>query len=153
LLVPPIIAGCAAKAKRTPERTDEYDRTFLTYALDHLEGDLRIARTCKGKHIRPELAAFCAELYNDQSREHARMAAWLTDWYQEDPPSDRLPLWFESQDGETFELCFIFTTISLSCLFAPEDGMMQAAFKLVKEVTEAHWPPLMIESFLGIRES
>ena len=102
-----VFTGCAAKSPRAPERTDEYDNRFLNDALQHLDGDLRIAQTCEGKQIRPALANFCAVLYDDQLWEYARMADWLSEWYQEDPPSDTLPLWLKSQDGETFERYFL----------------------------------------------
>ena len=102
-----VLGGCATRTPRAPEHTDEHDRRFLNDALQHLDGDLRIARTCEGKQIRTELATFCAELYDDQLWEYAHMADWLDEWYQEDPPSDNLPLWLRTQDGEAFERYFL----------------------------------------------
>lgn len=102
-----LLTACAARTPRAPEHTDEYDNRFLNDALQHLDGNLRIARTCEGKQIRAELANFCADLYDDQLWEYAVMSDWLDEWYQEDPPSDPLPLWLKTQDGETFERYFL----------------------------------------------
>lgn len=101
------LSGCAAKTPRAAPGTDEYDRDFLNDAVGHLDGDLRIARTCEGKQIRSELANFCTQLYDDQLWEYARLADMLDQWYQEDPPVDPFPLWLGSQDGETFERYFL----------------------------------------------
>lgn len=102
-----IFAGCASRQQKASPRTDKFDQEFLQWMGNHLIGDLRIARTCKGKNIRPELADFCSTLFADQSGEQARLAGMMKQWYGKEFRKDLYPLWLESQDGKVFEEKFL----------------------------------------------
>ncbi len=69
--------------------------------------DLKIAKACPGKNIRPELLRFCSALETDQTREHDQMTKMLSSWYGATPHRDPYSLWIEAQDGELFERYFL----------------------------------------------
>lgn len=102
------LVGCAAKesSRRFPGRSD-FDFKFLSEITDHLMNDLRIAETCGGKKIRPELTQFCKALFADQTQEQEQLADMMQRWYGKRPHKDPYPLWIESQDGEIFEKFFL----------------------------------------------
>ncbi|MGE0406769.1 MAG: DUF305 domain-containing protein [Candidatus Korobacteraceae bacterium] len=102
-----VMTGCTAAREGHRRGYQRYDQQFLIWATDHLRDDLRIARSCPGKRIRPELLSFCASLVADQSREHDAMANMLASWYQRTPHRDPYPLWIERQDGRVFEEKFL----------------------------------------------
>lgn len=102
-----LIAGCAGLRMKSSPRTDKFDQEFLEWMGDHLMHDLRNASACHGKHIRAELATFCADLLRDQTQEKERIDRMLKGWYRHEVHREPYPLWLESQDGRVFEEKFL----------------------------------------------
>jgi len=100
------MSGCAARSTHQTGGRD-FDHRLLRAMLDHLMHDIKIARACPGKNIRPELKSFCTDLLADQSQESERLAGWLKQWYADEVREDPYSLWIESQDGAVFEKHFI----------------------------------------------
>jgi len=102
-----LLTACAERNVKVDVPSADFDRTYLTETLNHLSTDMKIASACKGKKIRQELALFCGELLERQTRESDQMRQMLKDWYQRTPHGDPYPLWVENQDGEVFERAFL----------------------------------------------
>lgn len=87
--------------------TNDYDRGFLMEAYDHLMHDVRVAKACGGKSVKPELLQFCDRMRLDQKKEQEQVAEWLKTWYSDEPHPDQMPLWLENQNGDVFAQYFL----------------------------------------------
>jgi uncharacterized protein (DUF305 family) len=88
-----------------PAGPEAYDQRFLIWLVNHHNDDDRMVHPCAKKEtIRKELREFCISVDQQHRQRVERMQKWLKDWYSEElPPTDNLPLWLGSLDGQEFE--------------------------------------------------